>query len=60
MPLRLGELSLRLLKIRANVLDRHKRLYLVCIGENCTLFILPVASIGNHNKGARTIEAVRQ
>jgi len=43
------------LKVRARVLDRHKRLYLVCTGETHTLFMLPVASICKHNKSGRTI-----
>jgi len=53
-------------KIRGNVLDRYKRLYLVCIGENYMLFILPVASVGNHNKSyqnnrdSKTIRSPRQ
>ena len=37
-------------KVRARVLDRHKRLYLVCTGRTHMLFILPVVSICNHNK----------
>jgi len=36
------------------VLDRHKRLYLVCTGETCTLFKLPVASICKQDNGGQT------
>ena len=41
---------LRLPKIRARVLDRHKRLYLMSTGRTYTLFILSVVSVCNHNK----------
>ena len=53
-------MPLRLPKIRANALDRHKRLYLVCTGENCMLFILLVVNVCNHDKSVQTIEAARQ
>jgi len=51
-------LPLRLSKIRASALDRHKRLYLVCTGRTCTLFILPVVSICKHNKNVKTIRGL--
>ena len=38
------------LKVRAEVLDRHKRLYLGSTGGTCMLFMLPVASICKHDK----------
>ena|SRR5216683_1779374 len=37
-------------KIRAEVLDRHKRLYLASTGRTCTIFMLPVASVCKHDK----------
>ncbi len=37
-------------KVRAEVLDRYKRLYLGCYRRNRMLFKLPVASICKHNK----------
>jgi len=55
---------LRLPKIRAMVLDRHKRLYLGCTTETRMLFMLPVASICNHDKDGiemshKTIRSLR-
>ena len=40
-------------KIRAKVWIRHKRLYLVCTGETCTLFKLPRASVCNQKGRAQ-------
>ncbi len=48
-------MPLRLPKIRAKVLDRHKRLYLGCTDETHTLFMLPVASICKHDKDGATV-----
>ena len=42
-------------KVRAEVLDRHKRLYLGCTDETRTLFKLPVVSICKHDKDGATI-----
>ena len=40
-------------KVRADMLDRHKRLYLGSIGGIHTLFKLPVVSVCKHDKGAK-------
>ncbi len=51
-------------KVRAEVLDRHKRLYLGCTDETRMLFMLPVASVCKHDKDGitmshRTISSLR-
>ena len=57
--------SLRLSKIRARVLGRHKRLYLGCTTETRTLFMLPRASVCKQirraqDKASQEVVAARQ